>query len=635
MTSLQGASSSSSSPSSPSTNLRPYDVFLSFRGEDTRTNFTAYLFKALCQNGINTFKDDEQLKSGEEISPTLLNAIKESKISIIIFSKSYASSKWCLNELTKILECKQMKGQRVLPVFYRVDPSDVRNQTKSFGEAFNELEEKFKDDKIKVQTWKTALTKVADLSGEVLGNRNEPELIDDIIKWVNSILVKNPCFQVAIYPVGIESRVEAVKSHLDIEKNDITCMVGIFGIGGIGKTTIAKAIYNSIASQFEGGSCFLENIRDKADQKDGLVRLQDELLSNILGESISMVENIDQRITLIKQRLCNLRIFLVLDDVDQPNQLEKLAGKGDWFGLGSRIIITTRDKHLLTVHGVDSTYQMNKLDDNEDLELFSFHASIKDKSNDDYVEVTKNALRYAGGLPLALIVVGSALKGRDIPYWKSKLDEYKKIPPNDIQKKLQISYDGLCRNAQDIFLHIACFFKGENVKYVKKILDSCGFYPDSGIKELEDKCLITQSCGSLMIHGLVQEMGREIVRQVSPYNPGRRTRLWFHEEVRDVLEDNTGTNSVEGILIDLPGEDLTHLSSNAFMEMKRLRLFISHNARLSEELNFSSNQLRLLYWPEYPGESLPSNFCGRKLAVLRMPKSLLKGLEGVEVQLLF
>lgn len=171
MTSLQGASSSSSSPSSPFTNPRPYDVFLSFRGEDTRTNFTAYLFKALCQNGINTFKDDEQLKSGEEISPTLLNAIKESKISIIIFSKSYASSKWCLNELTKILECKQMKGQRVLPVFYKVDPSDVRNQTKSFGEAFNELEEKFKDDILKVQTWKTALTKVADLSGEVLGNR--------------------------------------------------------------------------------------------------------------------------------------------------------------------------------------------------------------------------------------------------------------------------------------------------------------------------------------------------------------------------------------------------------------------------------------------------------------------------------
>jgi DNA replication protein DnaC len=132
--------------------------------------------------------------------------------------------------------------------------------------------------------------------------RNEPEFIHEIIEWVNSILVKKTYFQVAQYPVGIESRVQDVKSLLDIEKNDSTCMVGIFGTGGIGKTTIAKAIYNSIASQFEG-SCFLENIRETSSQKDGLIHLQNKLLSKILGGSSLMVDNVDQGITLIKQRL--------------------------------------------------------------------------------------------------------------------------------------------------------------------------------------------------------------------------------------------------------------------------------------------------------------------------------------------
>jgi hypothetical protein len=368
--------------------------------------------------------------------------------------------------------------------------------------------------------------------------RNEPEFIQEIIEWVNSILEKKTRFQVAQYPVGIESRVQVLKSLLDIKKNDSTCMVGIFGTGGIGKTTLAKAIYNVIAPQFES-SCFLENIRETSNQIDGLIRLQNKLLSKFLGDSNLMVDNIDQGITLIKHRLHSLRLLLVLDDVDQLVQLEKLVGKGDWFGLGSRIIVTTRDKHLLTAQGVVSVYQVNKLDHNEALKLFSRYTFNKDIPDDDYVDVTKDAIRYCGGLPLALTVLGSTLKDKDILYWKSKLEEYKRIPNDDILKKLRISWDVLDENAKNIFLDMACFFKGENVEHVTKMLDSFGFHSYSGIKELKDKCLITQSFGSLVMHDLLQEMGREIVRQESPKEPGERSRLWFHEDVRYILEGNT------------------------------------------------------------------------------------------------
>ena len=140
-----------------------YDVFLSFRGEDTRNGFTSNLNGILRHNGINTFMDDE-LQRGEKISTKLFEAIESSKISIIVFSKNYATSTWCLDELVKILECKK-KGQVVFPVFYKVDPSEVRSQKGKFGEALAKHEESFKYDTNKVQSWRAALNEAGNLSG--------------------------------------------------------------------------------------------------------------------------------------------------------------------------------------------------------------------------------------------------------------------------------------------------------------------------------------------------------------------------------------------------------------------------------------------------------------------------------------
>jgi F0F1-type ATP synthase beta subunit len=125
-------------------------------------------------------------------------------------------------------------------------------------------------------------------------------------------------------------------------------MVGIFGVGGIGKTTIVKAIYNLIAYQFED-HCFLANVRENLKREYDLVQLQETLLSEILGETSLKVRNVDRGINVIKQRLCSKRVLLVLDDVNQLIQSETLSGERDWFGLGSRIIITTRDEHLLSI----------------------------------------------------------------------------------------------------------------------------------------------------------------------------------------------------------------------------------------------------------------------------------------------
>ena len=145
---------------------RKYDVFLSFRGKDTRKTFTDHLYTDLVAQGIHTFRDNEELEMGGVIAPELQQAIQESRVSIIIFSENYASSRWCLNELVKILECKRKLNQIVVPVFYHVDPSEVRKQTGSFGEAFIRHEmDATQEESEKIQRWRETLTEIGNISG--------------------------------------------------------------------------------------------------------------------------------------------------------------------------------------------------------------------------------------------------------------------------------------------------------------------------------------------------------------------------------------------------------------------------------------------------------------------------------------
>ncbi|GMY20941.1 disease resistance protein RPV1-like isoform X1 [Fagus crenata] len=285
-----------------------YDVFLSFRGEDTRNGFTSNLNGILRHNGINTFIDDE-LRRGEEISIELLEAIESSRISIIVFSKNYASSTWCLDELVKILECKS-HGQIVLPVFYKVDPSKVRSQKGKFGEALAKHEEKFKDNMKKVQRWRAALNEAGNLSGwHYQNDRPQFRFIQEIFAEISS--AKLNCKQVFVvkYPIGIDSRVEEINKRLDIESNDV-CMLVIHGLPGIGKTTIAKAIFNLIAYQFEGSS-FLENVRENTRTNDGLHQLQETLYFDILGGRNLKVHGVFKRIDVIMEMLGHKRILFV------------------------------------------------------------------------------------------------------------------------------------------------------------------------------------------------------------------------------------------------------------------------------------------------------------------------------------
>ncbi|KAL4616366.1 hypothetical protein ACB092_07G194800 [Castanea dentata] len=596
-----------------------YDVFLSFKGEDTRNGFTSNLNGILCHNGINTFMDD-RLQRGEKISAELLEAIESSKISIIIFSKNYASSTWCLDELVKILECKN-NGQVVLPVFYKVDPSDVRNQKGNFGEALAKHEKKFKDHKEKVQRWRAALNEASNISGWHYKN-DHPQFrfIKEIFEETLSAKLNHTQVFVVKYPVGIDSRIEEISCQLDIESKDVRMLV-IHGLPGIGKTTIAKAIFNLIAYHFEGSS-FLEDVREKSRTNDGILQLQKVLYSEILGGGNLKAHSVFKRINVIMEMLHHKRILLILDDVETLVQVENLLGKCDWFASGSRIIITTREENVLSslqedCHLTYYNYKVKELNKHESRELFYHHAFKKSKPTKDYLELEDQFLHHAKGLPLALKIIGADLYKRNIHYWKSTLEKYKIFPNPNILQVLKISYDGLDPTQRDIFLDIACLFKGFYKEVIVDILQSSYFYdPLCDIEKLIDKYLIVVEDGKLSMHDLIQQMGFEIVRQESELSK-KPKKLLCYEDASEVLIGDTGLEEIRGISLCLPQPRNMQLNLEKMKGLKYLKI---HNV-ICEDLKSLPNGLRLLDWSEFPLPFLPSTFEPTKLVVLKMRRS--------------
>nr|XP_016505080.1 PREDICTED: TMV resistance protein N-like [Nicotiana tabacum] len=615
-TQLVRGKSSTSSPFS-------YEVFLSFRGEDTRKTFTGHLYSKLCDVGINTFIDDEELRKGDVISSKLEKAIEVSRISIVVFSRNYASSSWCLNELVKILECKEKLKQMVLPIFYDVDPSEVRKKTGLFGEALAKHKERPFGAQ-RVEKWRAALTEAANLSGWDLQNvadGHESKFIEKIIQVVLQEVNQTP-LDVAWHPVGVDYRVKDIELLLQNECEDEVRMIGIHGVGGIGKTTLAKAIYNRMFRLFDS-SCFLSDVRSEAEEF-GLVKLQENLLQQVLKTEDIKVGSIAQGVNLIKARLGSKKVLIVLDDVDHKRQLEALTRERHWFGSGSLIIITTRDERLLCQLGEKERYEAELLNGNEAMLLFCWHAFDSHFPPQDYVNLAHDVIEYSGRLPLALVTLGSHLQGSSVEEWGYELEKLRAIPHCDIQKILKISFDGLDDETQAVFLDIACAFQGLFEYEITEILNACGFHAEISIATLVQKHLLQRDDLYLVMHDLVRDMGREIVRMESARDPGKRSRLFIPQEVCDVLQGNKGSKKVEVLKIDRRAFERQNLSTKAFKKMKNLRVLIMNELHISGGFELLSKELRCLSWKRCPLKCVPSNFPAENLVVLDMHESAIQ-----------
>ncbi|XP_076901070.1 TMV resistance protein N-like [Bidens hawaiensis] len=610
------------SSSSSSSRSFTYDVFLSFRGEDTRKTFVDHLHDAFKRNLIITYKDDETLSRGESIGPSLFKGIEDSRIAVVVFSKNYAGSSWCLEELAHIMKCKEERELIVMPIFYDVDPSDVRKQKEDFGKAFDQLDV----DNNKAQLWRNALVDASNIAGwepKHIANGHESKVIKEIVDKVRGRLFTSNA-DVDEDLVGIETRLEDLKSKLEAGSEGVR-MVGIWGCGGSGKTTLATSIYMELRHHFQG-HCIMENIREES-SKFGLKKLQENMLSAIFKNEVA-VPNVVEGKQNIKTMLCSRNVLIILDDVDDLDQLDVLAGSHSWFGSGSRIIITTRDEHLLTTHKVDVVCHVKLLSCEEAMQLFNKHAYNEKKPVEDYETLSSRVVSYADGLPLALKVLGSFLYDKDKKGWISALDRLKDNPNLKIVEKLKISYDGLETVEKELFLDIACFFRGRYKGNAVEILEACGFHPEIGIEALRQKALITVSRdGNFDMHDLVQEMGHFIVKGEHPNSPDKHSRIWKHEEI-DNMHLTMENDRIEAIRYKNFNHDLDSSQfCKSVSNMKKLRyLKVSlRYPKLVEGPTFLSNELRYIDWKGYPGKSpFPDIFQPKKLVNLELGNSFQK-----------
>ncbi|KAG2249242.1 hypothetical protein Bca52824_088870 [Brassica carinata] len=529
-----------------------------------------------------------------------------SSVGIMVVSNSFAFSSQSLDLLVAIMEFCKAKRLVIIPVYLKVTPSDICEWEDRFEQVLPSYLNSIQADRI--QKWKEALTDVASIDGHQWSEGSQFMLAKKV--------VRNACFRLHLKSSKNLVRILALLNHPQPLEAEIE---GIWGMAGIGKTSIAREIFELLAPQYD--LCYFLQDFHRMCKSKGLRQIRDDFLSKVFREEELCLGACDTKPSFMRDWFLNREILVVLDDVSNARDAEYVFGGFSWFSRGHRIILTSRSKQVLVQCKVKEPYEIQKLSDFESLRLCKQY--LKEES-----AIMSELMSCSSGIPLALKSFVSSVSKQHMNDMKKHLQSLRINPPTKIQEAFRRSFDGLDENGKNIFLDLACFFRGENKEHVVQLLDACGFFTYLGICDLIDESLISLLDNKIEIPIPFQDIARFIVRE-EDMDPCERSRLWDSNDIIDVLTNNSGTEAIEGIFLD--ASDLTcELSPTVFSNMYRLRLlkFYCSNTSgnqckqsLPQGLDTLPDELRLLHWEHYPLGYLPQKFSPENLVEINMPYS--------------
>ncbi|XP_062030199.1 probable disease resistance protein At4g27220 [Rosa rugosa] len=509
-----------------------HDVFLSFRGPDTRKGITVELYNRLQMRGIKTFMDDRDLEVGDAISRTLIAAIEKSRFAIIVLSQDYASSSWCLEELTKICEC--MKDQnRIFPLFFHVEPSDVRHQKRSLDKAFSKHETSGRHGLEKMQRWRDALEKVASFSGwNTQDYKTHKELVDVIVEFL-----RNKVRPDAIEFSGDFEAYEATRKAMDevmkALKDDKVTAVGVYGMGGVGKTSMVK----HVGAQGCKNGNFNHKIMAAISQSPNLRKIQGTL-ADLLGVKLEEETEIGRAATLHKEMMRREKLLIILDDVWERIELSKIGipSYKELQMCKSKVLLTTRIRNVCHVMRCLSclSITLSILSKEDSWALFVRNVGMPFEST-KFTGVAKKVAGECRGLPIALVAVARALGDKDLAEWEKaaqRLEKSQLANPDhaeDAFKCIRLSYDYLkdedhkscfllcCLYPEDYDIRLENLFKyaiGKGLFRDAETIEEARGTADSVVKYLKDSSLLLDSekDGCVRMHDVIRDTAMKIAK---------------------------------------------------------------------------------------------------------------------------
>ncbi|VYS59326.1 unnamed protein product [Arabidopsis thaliana] len=585
------------SPPTSVSRIWKHHVFPSFHGEDVRKTILSHILESFRRKGIDTLSDNN-IERSKSIGLELKEAIRGSKIAIVLLSKNYASSSWCLDELAEIMKCRELLGQIVMTIFYEVDPTDIKKQTGDFGKAFKKIcNGKTKEH---VERWRKALEDVATIAGEHSRNwRNEAAMIEKIATNVSNML--NSCTPSRDFDglVGMRVHMDRMEHLLRLDLDEVR-MIGIWGPPGIGKTTIARFLFNQVSDRFQL-SAMIVNIRGiyprlRLDEYSAQMEVQQKMLSTIFSQKDIIVPNLG----VAQARLKDKKVFLVLDEVDHIRQLDALAKETRWFGPGSRIIITTEDVRVLNAHRINHVYKVKFPSSDEAFQIFCMNAFGQKQPHEGFCKLAWEVMALAGNLPLGLKVLGSALRGMSKPEWERTLPKIKYCLDGEIKSIIKFSFDALSDEDKDLFLYIACFFNGIKLHKVEGVLAKKFLDVRQSLHVLVEKSLISiNHSGLIETHTVLKQFGRETSRKQFVHGFAKPQFLVDARDICEVLNDDTiDSRRFIGINLDYTEEEL-NISEKALERMHDFQFDIclpcTFNPEFLVELGMYASKLHKLW----------------------------------------